>query len=158
MQEASNTSAFTLPQIDLSKLTDLKYLLEPQPASFAFSGILILVLVLLLVISVLAKFLLRRGYLSIIGPRKVVLNKASTFNFILALVGLVLAFLRLQGVLYVSMRLVLLIYVLGLTGMNLFFLYKYFTSSKIGVVVEKKAKGIENYQDYLPRKNKKRKK
>lgn len=158
MQETKMTDIFSLPQFDPTKLLDVQYLLEPQPASFAFSGLLILGLVLVLVVASLFKFLLRKGYLTLIGPRKVILNKATKFNIIMSLIGLTLAFIRIVGVTYVSMRVLMLIFLVLMFGINLYFLIRYITTKNVLVEVEEGPKGTKNYQEYLPKKKYKRKK
>lgn len=143
--------------LDLSRLYDLDYLTEARPDSFAFSGFFTLLVILdFLVIGVLY-ILLNRRVLVLMGKRKTILRKTMKYNLIFCVIWLVFIFIRFQGILYLSMRLWHLLFLVVLFIGNLYFLSKFLLTKKVHEGRTESKEGFNYYQDYLPKKNKKRK-
>lgn len=147
----------TFSGIDFSKLTDFAYLTEPRPESFAFSSLFILLILLDLVVVGAIYILLKRRFIVLMGKRKLVLRKALKFNFIFCVIWLIFILARFQGILYLSMRLWHLLFLLVFIIGNLLLVIMFLTSKKVGEEKSSGRSGFNYYQDYLPKKNKKRK-
>jgi hypothetical protein len=147
----------SLSNLDIAKLYDFEYLTEVRPESFTFSGLFtLLVIVDFLVVGVLY-ILLNRRVLVLLGKRKLILRKAMKYNLIFSILWLVFIFARFQGVLYLSMRIWHLLFLILLFGVNLYFGVKFLMSKKVEEGTNNSNEGFNYYQDYLPKKNKKRK-
>lgn len=152
-----NEIIVSLSNLDLTKLYNFEYLTEVRPESFTFSGLFtLLVIVDFLVVGVLY-ILLNRRVLVLLGKRKLILRRAMKYNLIFSIIWLVFIFARFQGVLYLSMRIWHLLFPILLLGVNLYFGVKFLMSKKVEELTNNSNEGFNYYQDYLPKKNKKRK-
>lgn len=157
LTEFFNEIAQSFSNIDLTKLYDIDYLTEVRPESFTFSALFtLLVLIDFLAVGVLY-ILLNRRVLVLLGKRKLILRRAMKYNLILSILWLVFIFARFQGVLYLSMRVWHLLFLILLLGVNLYFGVRFLMSKKVEEGTPKSSEGFNYYQDYLPKKNKKRK-
>lgn len=147
----------SLSNIDLAKLYDFEYLTEVRPESFTFSGLFTLLVILDFLIVGVLYILLNRRVLVLLGKRKLILRKAMKYNLIFSVLWLVFIFFRFQGILYLSMRVWHLIFLLTLVIVNLYFGIRFLFAKKVEEGVSEKTEGFNYYQDYLPKKNKKRK-
>lgn len=158
MNRFVDSFGISLFDIDFSLLFTWSYLTETNPESFAFSGWLTLLVVAnLLVMSVL--FVLnKRKAIVIIGKRKIILKKTIKLNIVFSLVWLSFIIFRHQGIEYLSMRIWQLIFLIIFFIGNFVALTLFFRASKTKAdVVTNKTDGMSNYQEYLPKKGKKKK-
>lgn len=144
-------------EIDFSKLYNWSYLTESRPESFAFAGWLTLLVMLDLLVVGCLFILLRKRVLVLMGKRKIIIKRVVKYNFIFSLVWLLFIFFRFQGVAYLSMRLWQLLFLLIMLLGNLFAAVMFFRAEKVTTTEPAPNKGANYYQDYLPKKSKKRK-
>lgn len=147
----------SLSNIDFSLFLNWEYLTDSNPESFAFSGWFTLLVVLNLLTMGALYVLLRKKAITVIGKRKIILRKVIKYNVIFSFVWLMFIIFRHQGIEYLSMRI-----------WHLSFLIIFFIGNCVAVIVFLKAEkiktekliktdGVNYYQDYLPKKSKKRK-
>lgn len=148
----------SLSNIDLTKLYNFEYLTEIRPESFTFSGLFTLLVILNFLIVGVLYILIKRRVLILMGKRKLILKRALKYNLIFSILWLVFIFARFQGILYLSMRLWHLLFLLSLIIINTYFGVRFLSSRKVEEGATEKSEGFNYYQDYLPKKNKKRKK
>ena len=146
-----------LAALDINKLTNFSYLTEARPESFTFSGLFTLLIILDLVVVGVLFIMLKRRVLVLMGKRKLILKKAIKYNFIFSLIWLVFIIMRYQGVLYLSMRLWHLLFLILLVLGNGILAISFLRAKKVEEEKVSGNKGFNYYQDYLPKKNKKRK-
>lgn len=109
---------------DFSQLLDIHYLVESNPGSgFAFKNLFLLVFGLIMFISVLvwltAQFLVKKSRLL----RNFLQTKVFYLLLTLGLGGLALTFFRLTGAAYLSMRLIFLIFILGMLAWAIYLIF-----------------------------------
>lgn len=144
--------------LDFSKLVNFTYLTEPSPKTFGFSGWLILLLFVNTIIISVLYILLKKRYIPLAGKRRVILKRILKTNVLIIVVWMAFIFFRFQSFAYLSMRLwqvlMLLIYVL----FNLVGMIRLLRTKSVSSQSESIDKNVSYYQDYLPKKNKRRKK
>lgn len=147
----------SLLNVDFALLFDWAYLTDTNPESFAFSGWFTLLVVVNLLVMTGLYVLLRKKAIAIIGKRKVILKKVIKYNVIFSLVWLMFIIFRHQGIEYLSMRIWHLIFLVIFFVGNCIAVVLFFRAEKIKGEIIAKTDGVSNYQDYLPKKSKKRK-
>lgn len=138
--------------INLTKFADIGYWLNPTPPSGKLLFLIISIfLTLILLISGLAVWYLNRKYFQAVLPKKRVLGWVSTtlFSFVPAAIFLLL--LRLEGIGYVSIRILWPILFLIVIGINAYYLYYFF---KVVPSQINKIETIKLKQKYFRRKKK----
>lgn len=153
-----NSISQNLTNTDISLLLNLSYLTDSNPDSFSFISLFVLLIVLDLLVMGVLFVLLKKKVVGLIGKRKLILKDLIKYNVIFSLIWLVFIILRYQEVEYLSMRLWHLLFILLFCFGNCIAVFVYFRTKETKQVSSAKSKGTINYQDYLPKKNKKRKK
>lgn len=149
--------SLSLSNIDFSLLLDWTYLTDTNPESFSFSGWFTLLVVLNLLTMSVLYVLLRKKAITVIGKRKIILKKVIKYNIVFSLVWLMFIIFRHQGIEYLSMRVWHLLFLIVLFVGNCAALIVFLKTEKVRTEVVSKTDGVSNYQDYLPKKSKKRK-
>ena len=157
LQEIFNTIDSRILDFDFSKLFDLSYLTQSQPDTFSYSGwVLLFVLINIIVIGVVY-VLLKKRVIEIAGKRRIIIKKFLKINMIIIVVWMFFIFFRFQGFMYLSMRIWQLLLLIAYLVVNSIALVRYLRSNSVSLQKISNEKGVNYYQDYLPKKNKKRK-
>lgn len=157
IREFVNSLTTSLINLDTGLLIDWSYLTQSRPDSFAFSGLLTLLAIVMFISAAVLFVLLRKKSIEVKGRRKIILKKIIKANFVVSILWLVFIVFRFQGIVFLSMRLWQLLFLMVVFLGNIVGLILYLKTDKIVDTERVVNKGVSNYQDYLPKRNKKRK-
>jgi hypothetical protein len=157
LQDIFKTIDSRILDLDFSKLINVSYLTESQPDTFSFSGWILLFVLLNIVAIAIVYVLLKKRIIEIAGKRRIVIKKFLKINLILIILWMIFIFFRFQGFMYLSMRIWQLLLLIAYLVVNSIALVRYLRSNSVSLQKISNEKGVNYYQDYLPKKNKKRK-
>lgn len=157
IQDIFKTIDSRILEIDFSKLIDLSYLTESQPDTFSYSGWVLLLMLLNIIAISIVYVLLKKRVIEIAGKRRIIIKKFLKINMVIIVVWMFFIFFRFQGFIYLSMRIWQLLLLMAYLGVNIVAVIQYFRSNSVSVQKMSSEKGVNYYQDYLPKKNRKRK-
>lgn len=137
---------------DFSKLSDLKFLTDSNPGAFASKNLFLLVFGLIILLAVIiwvaAHFLIKNSRLI----RRFLETKVFYLLLALGLGGLILTAFRVAGATFLSMRLLFLIFLLGILAWAIYLIFYLLVSFPKEYEEESDQKRREKY---LPKKGKK---
>ena len=157
LQDIFKTIDSRILDLDFSKLINVSYLTESQPDTFSFSGWILLFVLLNIVAIAIVYVLLKKRIIEIAGKRRIVIKKFLKINLILIILWMIFIFFRFQGFMYLSMRIWQLLLLIAYLVVNSIAIVRYLRSNSVSLQKISNEKGVNYYQDYLPKKNKKRK-
>lgn len=138
--------------INIAKLLSINYWLDPIPPSGKLLFLIISILLTLILFgSGLIVWQLNRKYFKEVPPKKKVLDWVSTTLFSFVPAAILLLLLRLEGIGYVSIRILWPVLFLIVLGINAYYLYYFF---KIVPKQLNKIETIKLKQKYFRRKKK----
>jgi small-conductance mechanosensitive channel len=148
---------------NFARLFSWSYLLESKPATFFYQNWAIVLAVILIAVSAIAFVMLRkrREQIRLEKEQRFAFARANKINFVLFVILLILVLLRTQGVMYLSMRLLTLLVLIAALVNSLIAAYLAFLLPKVKAKTGKSETlspvSSDDYQKYLPKKNKKKK-
>lgn len=157
IREVFKTIDSRILDIDFSKLIDIGYLTESQPDSFSYSGWVLLLMFVNIIAIAIVYVLLKKKVIEIAGKRRIIIKKFLKINMVVIVVWMIFIFFRFQGFIYLSMRIWQLLLLITYLVVNITAVVLYLKNNPVSVQKLSNEKGVNYYQDYLPKKNRKRK-
>ncbi len=157
LQEIFETIDSRILDFDFSKLIDFSYLTQSQPDTFSYSGWVLLFMLINIIAIAVVYVLLKKRVIEIAGKRRIIIKKFLKLNMVIIVVWMFFIFFRFQGFMYLSMRIWQLLLLMAYLAVNTIAIVRYFKSNSVSLQKTTNEKGVNYYQDYLPKKNRKRK-
>lgn len=147
---------------DFARLFNWSYLVESQPTSFFYQNWAIVLAVILIAVSAIAYVILRRrrDRIKLEKEQRLAFARANKINLVLFAILFLFVLLRTQEMLYLSMRIFPLLLLVAALLNTLFAAYLAYVAPKIqtsAAASTVETISSDDYQKYLPKKNKKKK-